>query len=116
MTIYRVPNPSAARGHASSHVFAILRPCDDPKLVPIHGAESDGDTTGFPAITRLVDGETMTMKDSEDGQGRAQNTASGNRSPEDGKWPLTQPVCSELTTSGQCTSETHSISAKVESP
>jgi ribonuclease J len=31
------------------------------QLVPIHGAAWDGDTTGFPSIRRLVDGETMTI-------------------------------------------------------
>jgi ribonuclease J len=49
-------------GHASPDVLkSFAHAMKAKQLVPIHGAAWDGDVTGFPSITRLVDGETMTL-------------------------------------------------------
>jgi len=49
-------------GHASPAVLrSFAHAMNAKQLVPIHGAAWDGDTTGFPFIRRLVDGETMTL-------------------------------------------------------
>jgi len=49
-------------GHASPAVLqSFAHAMNAKQLVPIHGAAWDGDTTGFPSIRRLVDGETMTL-------------------------------------------------------
>jgi ribonuclease J len=49
-------------GHASPDVLrAFAHAMNAKQLVPIHGAAWDGDTTGFPAISRLADGEVMTL-------------------------------------------------------
>jgi ribonuclease J len=49
-------------GHASPAVLQSFAHAMNAKhLVPINGAAWDGDTTGFPSIRRLVDGETMTL-------------------------------------------------------
>jgi ribonuclease J len=47
-------------GHASpADLRSFAQAMDARQLVPIHGVAWDGDTTGFPAIRRLVDGEPM---------------------------------------------------------
>jgi ribonuclease J len=49
-------------GHASPTVLrSFAHAMNAKQLVPIHGAAWDGDTTGFPSITRLADGESMTL-------------------------------------------------------
>jgi ribonuclease J len=49
-------------GHASPAVLrSFAHAMNAKQLVPIHGTAWDGDTTGFPTIRRLVDGETMTL-------------------------------------------------------
>lgn len=49
-------------GHASpSDLQSFARAIHARQFVPIHGAAWDGDTTGFPAIRRLNDGESMTL-------------------------------------------------------
>ncbi len=49
-------------GHASPAVLrSFARATNAKQLVPIHGAAWDGDTTGFPSIRRLADGESMTL-------------------------------------------------------
>jgi ribonuclease J len=49
-------------GHASPAVLrSFAHAMNAKQLVPIHGAAWDGDTTGFPTLRRLVDGETMTF-------------------------------------------------------
>jgi ribonuclease J len=49
-------------GHASPAVLRLFANAMNAKqLVPIHGAAWDGDTSGFPTLRRLVDGETMTL-------------------------------------------------------
>jgi ribonuclease J len=47
-------------GHASPAVLrSFAQAVNAKQLVPIHGAAWDGDTTGFPSLRQLVDGETM---------------------------------------------------------
>jgi ribonuclease J len=49
-------------GHASPAVLrSFAHAMNAKQLVPIHGAAWDGDTTGFPSIKRLADGESMTL-------------------------------------------------------
>ena len=49
-------------GHASPAVLrSFAHAMKAKQLVPIHGAAWDGDTTGFPSIRRLADGESMTL-------------------------------------------------------
>lgn len=49
-------------GHASPTVLRSFAHAMNPRqLVPIHGAAWDAETTGFPPIRRLVDGESMTL-------------------------------------------------------
>jgi ribonuclease J len=49
-------------GHASPAVLrSFAHAMNAKQLVPIHGAAWDGDTTGFPSIRRLADGESMTL-------------------------------------------------------
>lgn len=49
-------------GHASPTVLrSFARAMNAKQLVPIHGVAWDGDTTGFPSISRLTDGESMTL-------------------------------------------------------
>jgi ribonuclease J len=49
-------------GHASPAVLqSFAHAINAKQLVPIHGAAWDGDTTGFPFIRRLADGESMTI-------------------------------------------------------
>jgi ribonuclease J len=49
-------------GHASPTVLRWFAHAMNAKqLVPIHGAAWDEDTTGFPSIKRLADGESMTL-------------------------------------------------------
>jgi ribonuclease J len=49
-------------GHASSAVLrSFAHAVKAKRFVPIHGVAWDGDTTGFPSITRLADGESMTL-------------------------------------------------------
>jgi ribonuclease J len=49
-------------GHASPAVLrSFAHAMNAKQLVPIHGNAWDGDTTGFPAIRRLSDGESMTL-------------------------------------------------------
>jgi ribonuclease J len=49
-------------GHASPAVLrSFAHAMNAKQLVPIHGAAWDGDTTGFPSIRRLADGELMTL-------------------------------------------------------
>ena len=49
-------------GHASPAVLqTFAHEMNARQLVPIHGAAWDGDTSGFPAIRRLIDGETITL-------------------------------------------------------
>ena len=49
-------------GHASPDVLrSFAHTMNAEQLVPIHGAAWDGDTTGFPSVRRLADGETMTL-------------------------------------------------------
>jgi ribonuclease J len=56
------PNHIHTSGHASPAVLrSFAHAMNAKQLVPIHGAAWDGDTTGFPTLRRLVDGETMTL-------------------------------------------------------
>jgi ribonuclease J len=49
-------------GHASPAVLrSFAHAMNAKQLVPIHGVAWDGDTTGFPSIRRLADGESMTV-------------------------------------------------------
>jgi ribonuclease J len=49
-------------GHASPAVLrSFAHAMNARQLVPIHGTAWDGDTTGFPSIRRLADGESMTL-------------------------------------------------------
>lgn len=49
-------------GHASPSVLqSFAHAMNAKQFVPIHGAAWDGDTTGFPSIRRLADGESMTL-------------------------------------------------------
>jgi ribonuclease J len=49
-------------GHASSAVLrSFAHAVNAKRFVPIHGTAWDGDTTGFSSITRLADGESMTL-------------------------------------------------------
>ena len=49
-------------GHASPAVLlSFAHAINAKQLVPIHGAAWDGDTTGFPSIRRLADGQSMTL-------------------------------------------------------
>jgi ribonuclease J len=49
-------------GHASPDVLrSFAHAMNAKQIVPIHGAAWDGDTTGFPPLTRLIDGETLTL-------------------------------------------------------
>lgn len=49
-------------GHASPAVLrSFAHAINAKQLVPVHGAAWDADTTGFPTLRRLVDGETMTL-------------------------------------------------------
>jgi ribonuclease J len=49
-------------GHASPDVLrSFAHAMNAKQLVPIHGAAWDGDTSGFPSIRRLADGESMTI-------------------------------------------------------
>lgn len=49
-------------GHASPAVLrSFARAMNAKQLVPIHGVAWDDNTTGFPSIRRLADGESMTL-------------------------------------------------------
>ncbi len=49
-------------GHASPAVLrAFAHAMNAKQFVPIHGVAWEGDTTGFPTIRRLADGESMTL-------------------------------------------------------
>lgn len=49
-------------GHASpSDLKAFAHAMNAKQFVPIHGEAWDGDTTGFPSIRRLADGEAMVV-------------------------------------------------------
>ncbi len=49
-------------GHSSPEVLRSFAQAMNAKhFVPIHGVAWDGDTTGFPSIRRLTDGESMTL-------------------------------------------------------
>ncbi len=49
-------------GHASPDVLRrFAHAMNARQFVPIHGIAWDGDTTGFPSIRRLTDGESMTL-------------------------------------------------------
>jgi ribonuclease J len=57
-----IANHIHTSGHASPAVLrSFAHAINAKQLVPIHGAAWDGDTTGFPSIRRLVDGETMAL-------------------------------------------------------
>jgi ribonuclease J len=56
----------AAHIHTSGHASPVdlrsfAQAIHAKQLVPIHGIAWDGDTTGFPCIRRLTDGEAMTL-------------------------------------------------------
>ncbi|MGO4879982.1 MAG: MBL fold metallo-hydrolase RNA specificity domain-containing protein [Bryobacteraceae bacterium] len=49
-------------GHASpSDLKAFAHAMNGKQFVPIHSEAWDGDTTGFPSIRRLADGEQMAV-------------------------------------------------------
>jgi hypothetical protein len=49
-------------GHASpADLRSFAHTMNATQFVPIHGAAWDGDTTGFPSIRRLADGEPMVV-------------------------------------------------------
>src|ERR1051326_5503066 len=49
-------------GHASpADLRSFAQAMSAKHLVPIHGASWDGDTSGFPCIRRLADGEPMML-------------------------------------------------------
>jgi ribonuclease J len=49
-------------GHASpADLRSFANAMNARQFVPVHGIAWDGDTTGFPSLRRLADGETMTI-------------------------------------------------------